>query len=990
MHCSVQISGNSVAVEVLDQVQALKLAQELASPHYLGKILHVFSWWRLLHGLGRLLASKKARYQLQAGSLNDHNGVQSNAELIEVELRRVFIVKEISQNLDAAEFEHCQAKLNSLCLLLDGFARPLNAQIGSGGLSYPRLRALTGFLERTSGPVDLASGPNETLFRLPHDAGKLDDCLRVVIECNDVLSRLLAPSLHEPVIQPNQGRKKKRSWKKFTILNQAIFVLENLFKNSKCGTPHEVLLKLIEGPDENSVLPSLQLILSACPELELWQEARCDPWAARDESSILPISDICVDLRQHTGQGKALTLLIEKYGLFGAWSAPTSSVAGVSKDSLDQLILNGIFRPLSLNTFHAASPARISIKDKRVLTVELGYCLMDFFDADFTSKKIHFLDFSKPGLEQKLPYLAFDSKLSVTDDSYSFWTGHPTLLSFAKLLLEIDCGENYDLDIDPDISKNKLAWAELMDYLDRLKLKRSDSYVQAIRGCLVVHRKITKALRSRDLVREDADFIIRKNLHKEIVHKLELGLDESIPRSARKRQRSESPPPSDHWDGAQAVSSTRAAMQSVKVERTAPRHKKRLTPGPQKWLSASGLCDDNTLAEITADKYQPALINSLNNKKHEPIASPESAIPARGSRLMPSLRPFSRNDFEIAIICALPLEFDAVSYTFDEFWDENGDQYGRAEGDPNSYTTGRVGKYDVVLALLPHMGKTNAASAAASMRSSYGGLRLALIVGVCGGMPHGRHSDILLGDVIISKTVFQYDFGRCYSDKFVCKNTLEDNLGRLNKDTRNLVSTFETDRGIDQLKQRTAHFLLQLQANATQTGRQSKYDYPGIAKDKLFGPTYRHKHHSSHTCICRDCFNDSDPVCDEALSSSCADLQCDNERLVARKRLQGIQQLENDGRDLTPQPAVHVGAVASGDMVMKSAADRDRISREAGVIAFEMEGAGVWDEVPCIVVKGVCDYADSHKHKGWQNFAAATAACASKAILERYIRTDKA
>ncbi|KAH8651690.1 hypothetical protein BGZ61DRAFT_541995 [Ilyonectria robusta] len=55
-----------------------------------------------------------------------------------------------------------------------------------------------------------------------------------------------------------------------------------------------------------------------------------------------------------------------------------------------------------------------------------------------------------------------------------------------------------------------------------------------------------------------------------------------------------------------------------------------------------------------------------------------------------------------------------------------------------------------------------------------------------------------------------------------------------------------------------------------------------------------------------------------------------------------------------------------------------------------MEGAGVWDEVPCIVVKGVCDYADCHKYKGWQSFAAATAASACKAILEGYIQTDKA
>lgn len=56
---------------------------------------------------------------------------------------------------------------------------------------------------------------------------------------------------------------------------------------------------------------------------------------------------------------------------------------------------------------------------------------------------------------------------------------------------------------------------------------------------------------------------------------------------------------------------------------------------------------------------------------------------------------------EVAIICALPLEYDAISYIFDGFWDENGDQYGRAAGDPNSYTNGRVGKYNAVLALLP-------------------------------------------------------------------------------------------------------------------------------------------------------------------------------------------------------------------------------------------------------------------------------------------------
>ncbi|OAQ59479.1 hypothetical protein VFPPC_10536 [Pochonia chlamydosporia 170] len=50
-----------------------------------------------------------------------------------------------------------------------------------------------------------------------------------------------------------------------------------------------------------------------------------------------------------------------------------------------------------------------------------------------------------------------------------------------------------------------------------------------------------------------------------------------------------------------------------------------------------------------------------------------------------------------------------------------------------------------------------------------------------------------------------------------------------------------------------------------------------------------------------------------------------------------------------------------------------------------MEGAGVWDELPsCMIIKGVCDYADSHKSKGWQRYAAATAASTAKALLGKY------
>ena len=99
------------------------------------------------------------------------------------------------------------------------------------------------------------------------------------------------------------------------------------------------------------------------------------------------------------------------------------------------------------------------------------------------------------------------------------------------------------------------------------------------------------------------------------------------------------------------------------------------------------------------------------------------------------MRPKSRNDFAIAIICAHPLEADAVEALFDEHYDRLGKYYGKQRGDANAYINGRIGKHDVVLCYMPGMGKGSAASVAASLRVSYTGIELALVVGICGGAP---------------------------------------------------------------------------------------------------------------------------------------------------------------------------------------------------------------------------------------------------------------
>jgi hypothetical protein len=168
-----------------------------------------------------------------------------------------------------------------------------------------------------------------------------------------------------------------------------------------------------------------------------------------------------------------------------------------------------------------------------------------------------------------------------------------------------------------------------------------------------------------------------------------------------------------------------------------------------------------------------------------------------------------------------------------------------------------------------------------------------------------------------------------------------------------------------------------VQASVEEKGDPGDYDCPGPSEDKLFKPDCRHRYLDSRGCKCSGSSQDVDPVCDEALGSTCAELQCDEREIMTRKQ-----------RLLDAMPMVHIGSIASGDWVMKSGTKRDEVAKSHGVIAFEMEGAGIWDELPCLVVKGVADYADSRKSKDWQRYAAATAACATKAILERYIRSD--
>jgi hypothetical protein len=70
---------------------------------------------------------------------------------------------------------------------------------------------------------------------------------------------------------------------------------------------------------------------------------------------------------------------------------------------------------------------------------------------------------------------------------------------------------------------------------------------------------------------------------------------------------------------------------------------------------------------------------------------------------------------------------------------------------------------------------------------------------------------------------------------------------------------------------------------------------------------------------------------------------------------------------------------------MKDAKIRDAFAEQNDVLCFEMEAAGLVNHFPCLVIRGICDYSDTHKNKEWQGYAAMTAAAYAKELLYRIV-----
>lgn len=316
-----------------------------------------------------------------------------------------------------------------------------------------------------------------------------------------------------------------------------------------------------------------------------------------------------------------------------------------------------------------------------------------------------------------------------------------------------------------------------------------------------------------------------------------------------------------------------------------------------------------------------------------------------------SIAPYSMSSHDIYTvgwICALASEYVAAQ----EFLDE---EHERPEwvslNDYNHYSLGKMGKHNVVIAVLPEgqYGLSSATSVAKDMLHSFPRVRIGLMVGIGGGAPSPTH-DIRLGDVVISTPrggkggVLQYDFGKTIQDQSF------EITGHLNQPPQVLLTALN---GIRTHYERKGHQLDQAVSRILDNNPRLrlKYKRPEAGSDVLYASKVVHPPKDESSC-----------------STTCND---DPSSLIPRRERAAY---DNDTE-------IHYGLIASANQLMKDALVRDKLVAEQDVLCFEMEAAGLMNHFPCLVIRGICDHADSHKNEDWQGYAAMVAAAYAKELL---------
>lgn len=284
-------------------------------------------------------------------------------------------------------------------------------------------------------------------------------------------------------------------------------------------------------------------------------------------------------------------------------------------------------------------------------------------------------------------------------------------------------------------------------------------------------------------------------------------------------------------------------------------------------------------------------------------------------------------EYTIGWISALKVEGVAARSMFDE--KRNKPKY-RTPGDTNVYHCGKIGDHHVVITILPDTGGVAAGHAATNLTRTFPSIRYVFMVGIGGGIPHPDY-DIKLGNVVVSVPkgdspgVRQIHIGKEEEGGFKLK-------GSLNQPHVSLLGAITSLQSDHDLEEGQFHSLVK-HPKKLPAKTLEQLAYPGPKGQKGFR-------------IPEDC-----------------------------------EECHNDQTESWPDPEIHYGIIASGSKVIKSASVRDQIREKFDACCIEMEAYALMNYFPCLVIRGISDFADGQKNDDWHGYASLTAAAYAKDLL---------
>lgn len=304
----------------------------------------------------------------------------------------------------------------------------------------------------------------------------------------------------------------------------------------------------------------------------------------------------------------------------------------------------------------------------------------------------------------------------------------------------------------------------------------------------------------------------------------------------------------------------------------------------------------------------------------------------------------THDDYTVGWVCTLPVEVEAAKAMLDRIHADLHTDSGVS--DTNNYVLGGINNHNVVLAY-PSLSVGTASSLAAvitQMRARFRSIRCSLIVGTGGGVPSMKE-DIRLGDIVVGKPtsdrpgLIRYESGREESvEKTYMRSETSNGLPDI---LQTATSKAETNHILGETQ--IARYISEVVQKDPLT-----FGHPGPEQDVLFEPDYNH-------------------IITRSAESGCA--YCESNRVTLRPtRSNRI-------------PKVHYGVVAYADRPICHGIARDELARNHGILSFFTGEAGLISLMKCLVIRGISDYADSHKNQLWQGYAAVTAAAYAKEIL---------